>query len=118
MKQQAKEKPEINLLDLVPVRNIKWKKGKDQLTVLLKPKLKYPFFTKYILPRLKNPYYKVRLDPVGTFLWELCDGSRTVREMGEMLQDEFGEKIEPLYDRLAQFLQSLEKSRFIVYKGI
>lgn len=108
----------INLLDLIPVRNINWEKKEDGLIILLKPKFKHPFFKKYILPYLKKPYYKIKLDAVGSFTWELCDGSLTVKELAKNLGYKFGDKVEPLYDRLSLFLQNLEKNRFIRYKGI
>ena len=116
MKKNGVEKTKINLLDLIPVRNIKWEK-KEDLIILLKPKFKHPFLKKNVLPRLKNPCYKIRLDPVGTFIWELCDGSLSVKKLAKSLKDEFGDKVEPLYDRLALFLHSLEKNHFIFYKG-
>ncbi|MEE9390229.1 MAG: PqqD family protein [Candidatus Aminicenantaceae bacterium] len=71
---------------------------------------------RHLLPRLKNPKYKINLDDFGSFLWELCDGTTTVQELSECMKDKFGDKIEPLYDRLALFLQSLERNRFIVYR--
>jgi hypothetical protein len=107
----------INLLDLIPVKNIEWQKNKEGLIVLLKPKLKNPFLAKHLLPRLKNPYYRIKLDAVGSFIWELCDGDSTVRELGMKLKDKFKDKVEPLYDRLSLFLQDLEKNHFIYYKN-
>ncbi len=108
----------INLLNLVPVRNIKWDKNDEGLVVLLKPKIKNPFLAKHILPRLRHPYYKVKLDSVGSFVWERCDGKLTVQEVADDMKAKFGEQVEPLYDRLNLFLQSLEKNRFIFYKGL
>jgi hypothetical protein len=55
---------------------------------------------------------------VGSCAWESCSGELTVKELGEILQVRFGEKVEPLYDRLANFLQSLERNRFITFKGL
>jgi len=117
VKKKQVQESQVNLLELIPVQNIKWKK-EEGLIVLLKPKLKYPFFKKHVLPRLKKPYYKIKLDAVGSFIWEMCCGSFTVKDIGKSLKDKFGDEIEPLYDRLALFLQSLEKNRFITYKGI
>ncbi len=111
------EKRKVNLLDLIPVRNINWKKEEDELIVLLQPKFKNPFLAKHLLPRLKNPYYKIRLDDVGSFLWERCDGILTVKELANCMKDRFGDKIEPLYDRIALFLQSLERNHLIKYRG-
>ena len=116
MKKRGVEKSKINLLDLIPVRNIKWEKKEDGLIVLLKPKFELAFLKKYVLPRLKKPYFKIKLDPVGSFIWEHCDGSLRVKEVAKNLKDKFGEDVEPLYDRLALFLQSLEKNHLIFYK--
>ena len=55
VKKRRIETPQINLLELIPVKNIKWEKKDDGLIVLLKPKFKHPFFKKHILPRLKYP---------------------------------------------------------------
>ncbi|MFQ6069512.1 MAG: PqqD family protein [Candidatus Aminicenantales bacterium] len=108
----------VNLLELIPVRNIKWKKRENGLIVLLKPKFSHPLLQQYLLPRMKRPYFTIRLDEVGSFVWEQCDGRLTVREVGERLREKFGERIEPLYDRLAFFLQSMEKNKFITYRQV
>ena len=114
-RKKAKEE-QINLLELVPVKNIDWKKSEQGLTVLLKPKIKHPFLAKHILLRLKNPHYKIRLDEVGSFIWEQCDGIQTVKKIADLMRERFGDKVEPVYDRLALFLQSLERNRFILYR--
>ncbi len=108
----------INLLELVPVRTISWEKSQEGLVVLLKPKFRHPFLVKHLLPRLRRPHYKIKLDSIGSFAWELCDGNRSVKELAECMSQEFGETVEPIYDRLTLFLQSLEKNRFIHYKGL
>jgi hypothetical protein len=116
VKKRGVEKPKINLLDLIPVRNIKWEKKEDGLIVLLKPKFEPALLKKYVLPRLKRPYFKIKLDHVGSFIWEHCDGSLQVKELAKSLEDKFGKEVEPLYDRLVLFLQSLEKNHLIFYK--
>ncbi len=116
MKKRRVEKPKINLLDLIPVRNIKWEKKEDGLIVLLKPKFEHALLKKYVLPRLKKPYFKIKLDNVGSFIWEHCDGNIQVKELAKSLEDKFGKEVEPLYERLTLFLQSLEKNHFILYK--
>ena len=57
--------------------------------------------------------FKVRLDDVGTFVWQKCDGETPVAEIAEGLRDEFGERIEPAEDRLVQFLTNLLRGRFV-----
>jgi hypothetical protein len=118
VKKRTEENTSINLLDLVPVRSIEWEQGEEGVAVLLKPKFQSSFLKKHFLPRLKRPHYKIRLDDFGSFVWKKCDGSRSVKEIGELLRKEYGEKIEPLYDRLSQFFHSLERNGFITFKGI
>lgn len=110
------KKKKINLLDLIPVRNVEWVNNEQNLIVLLKPKFTNRWLGKYILPRLKSPNYKVNLDAYGSFVWNNCDGKTTVAEIGERLKKEFGEDIEPVYERLCLFIKTLKRNRFVCYK--
>jgi hypothetical protein len=87
------------------------------LVVLLKPKFTNPLLAKHLLPRMKNPNFKIKLDDIGSHFWEACDGKRTVKQIGDLHKEKFGERVEPLYERISLFLQSLEKHGFIVLKG-
>ncbi len=118
MKRRKTGSPEINLLDLIPVQNIHSVKNEQGFFVLLKPKYSHPLLAKHLLPRLKNPHYKINLDEVGSFIWKLCDGENTVKDIGEKLKDNFGSRVDPLYERLGFFLQNLEKNRFITFKNL
>jgi len=115
MKKKRDESQRENLFDLVPQRNIKWEKKEDGLIVLLKEKFQNPLLKKYLLSRLKNPYFRVKLDKIGSFVWEQCDGKNNIKEIADLLHDKFGEDIEPVYERISLFFQNLENSRFIVF---
>jgi len=56
---------------------------------------------------------RVHLDDIGTRVWLLCDGSRSVQDIGRSLHDEFGERIEPVYDRLETFLNQMIRAGLI-----
>ncbi len=118
MKKQKVEPPVVNLLELIPAQRILSEKTKNGLYVLLKPKYRHPLLAKHILPRLKSPHYKIKLDDIGSFIWGLCDGQKTVMDIGCQLKEKFGEKVEPLYERLGAFFQNLEKNKFITFKNI
>jgi hypothetical protein len=107
---------EVNLLELIPEKNIGWEKDSEGFVVLLKPKLQHPFFLKHVLPKLKRPYYKVKLDEIGSFFWTHCDGHLTVKSIADLMGKHFDDKVEPLYERIGLFLQSLEKNKFIKWK--
>ena len=89
MKKQKAEPSAVNLLNLIPDQNIKSEKSEDGFSVLLKPKYRHPLFVKYALPRLKSPNYKIKLDDVGSFIWDLCDGRNNVKEIGHQLKEKW-----------------------------
>jgi len=106
-----------NLLDLIPVKIIKAKKNEDGKITILKPKFKNKFMLKYVVPKLNNPNFKVNLDEFGSFVWEQIDGNLTVDEIGNKLRENFKEDVEPVYERLSLFIQSIERYKFIEYKN-
>lgn len=115
MKKKEAAPTPINLLDLVPVRAIEWQKA-EGFVILLKPKFKNTFLARHLLPRMKSPHFKIKLDEIGSFFWENCDGIKNVKEISEIHHKKFAEKVEPLYDRISLFLQNLEKNGFIYMK--
>lgn len=66
---------------------------------------------------LKKPKVSfIHLDEMGNFIWPLIDGEINVYKLGKLVKEHFGDKAEPLYDRLVQYLQILETNNFIVWK--
>ncbi|MCP2620391.1 PqqD family protein [Candidatus Aminicenantes bacterium AC-334-E05] len=65
---------------------------------------------------MKKPFFRIRLDEIGSYVWELCNEENTVSEIGIKLKERFGEKIEPVYDRLIIFLKQLERGKCIKFK--
>ncbi len=118
VKRRKVEPSEVNLLELIPDQNILAEITEEGLYVLLKPKYRHPWLIKHVLPRLKSPHFKIKLDDVGSFIWGLCDGQNTVQEIGSQLKARFGDNVEPLYERLGQYFQNLEKNKFIVFKNL
>lgn len=67
---------------------------------------------------LKKPKVsQIHLDEMGNFVWPLIDGTRTVYEIAELVKAEFGDKAEPLYDRLVQYIRNLEAYGFVEVQG-
>jgi hypothetical protein len=108
---------EINLLDLIPGRRLKWEM-EGETVVLLYPKFRNRFLAQCVLPRMKFPNWRIKLDEIGSWVWLHCDGHSTVRELAEGMREQFGEKVEPVYDRLSLFLKKLESDKFIQYENL
>ncbi len=86
--------------------------------VLLYPKFRNKLCVKLLLPRMKRPCWKISLDEIGSWVWQHCDGRATVKEIAEGLREHFGEKVEPVIDRLGLFLRKLESDKFIAYENL
>jgi hypothetical protein len=58
----------------------------------------------------------VHLDEMGSFIWPLMDGKQTIQQLGPSVEEQFGEKAQPLYPRLVKYFQILDSYHFIVWK--
>jgi len=111
--EQVKE----NVLDKVPYRRVKGKTV-DVKTRVIMPKFSKAWKAKAARALSIPEEVTINLDARSSAAWKLIDGKRTVREIGERMHDEFGEKIEPLYPRLAHLLRIMEMNDLIGYRKV
>jgi hypothetical protein len=106
----------INLLELIPCRNSAWivQKHNPSCVAIIVPRFRSKWGMKFCKLIKKRPSFHVNLDEYGSTVWKLCNGKNTVRDIGKKLRAKFGNKIEPLYERLSAYLRTLERNRFIV----
>lgn len=63
--------------------------------------------------------FKIDLDPIGSLVWEMSDGNRTLYEIGLQIRERFGDEVEPVFDRLAFFVRQMERGKIIhILNGI
>lgn len=110
MKETAKE---VNLLELTPVRNVQSETNEEQKVVLLIPKFRNRYTVKYLQPLLAKPYFRLKLDKYGSFVWNRIDGQATVMKIAEDMKEHFGESVEPVYERVGKFIQMMKREKFI-----
>ena len=60
---------------------------------------------------------RIRLDPVASFAWLQLDGVRTVGQAAEMLRGEFGEKVDPVEERLGHLIRVFRREGLVAYRG-
>lgn len=107
-------KVSANYLDYVPLHSEKhtWE-ADDKNQIVIHIENKGPFNRVAQLLFKKPKITKVHLDKMGNFIWSLIDGKRTVNDIANEVHEEFGEKAEPLYNRLVTYMQTLESYEFI-----
>lgn len=105
-----------NYLEQVPLRQIQRYSTDENGVITLEIDNK-GVFNKIAQKLLKKPKVSyIHLDEMGSFVWPLIDGKRDIIEIGEFVKEHFGEKAEPLYERLAKYFKVLESYSFIKYK--
>lgn len=106
-------KPARNLYDLKPEQAHPFEELGDGKVDVLLPRYGDNMVGRLLKRIFSNRPVRVHLDDVGASVWRLCDGQRTVHEIGESLHERFGERIEPVYDRLETFLTQMKRSGLI-----
>jgi hypothetical protein len=101
------------MLDLIPKRTMKWKRG-DKVSIVV-PKARNIIGKHFIDALGLKPTYRVNLDEYGSAVWNLCDGKRTVEQIGDELKKNYGKTVEPIYERLAVFVGILKREGLIVF---
>ncbi len=105
-----------NYLDKKPLRNpeIEWKTNESEIIVL---EIKNKGVFNKIAQKLfkKPPVSYVTLDEMGSFIWPVIDGEKDITAIGVLVEEHFGEKANPLYERLAKYFQILHSYGFIKF---
>lgn len=114
MKKKKPLKIERNYLEGTPGRNpsIRFSIGEDGVITL-------EIDNKGLMNRIAQKLFKkpkisyVHLDEMGSFVWPLIDGETDILRIGELVKEHFGDKAEPLYERLAKYFKILESYGFV-----
>ncbi len=106
-----------NYLEKIPIRKegLEWSADEEgKVTLYIK--------NEGLMNRIAQKLFKkpkvsqVHLDEIGNYVWPILDGEKDIIALGELVKAEFGEKAEPLYERLARYFQILESYNFIEWK--
>ena len=103
-----------NYLEKIPVRpeHIKWSVDENGIVTLDIENT--GVFNRIAQKLLKKPKVShIHLDEMGSFVWPLLDGELSLVEIGKLVEQEFGENANPLYERLAKYISILQSYGFI-----
>ncbi|MGA3243644.1 MAG: PqqD family protein [Bacteroidota bacterium] len=108
-----KSRKSVNLLELTPVQCVPWETGENGCIVVLVPKFRNELLVRWLVPHMRYPVVRVKLDALGSFVWKMCDGKTTVAEISDKMTAEFGETAASAQERIRKFLLMLEKSDLV-----
>jgi hypothetical protein len=111
-----KDKKKENYLDRIPYipEDRKWElKG----GIVYVTQVNKGFYNSIAQKLFKTPKTsKIKLEGLGSFIWQQIDGNRSIYDIGMLVADKYGEKANPLYERLSQYIKTLDNLGFIQFK--
>ncbi len=109
-----KQKIASNFLDKIPTRNPDIGYTVDEKGVITLEIENKGLFNRIAQKVFKKPKISyIHLDEMGSFVWPIINGEKSISEIGEAVDEHFGEKAHPLYERLAKYFQILESYGFV-----
>lgn len=102
-----------NYLDYIPVINesCEHRTTDGEVTVFVENKGFFNLIAQKLFKRPRKT--QVHLDKMGNFIWPLLDGKKTIYDISVLVKERFGEDAEPLYNRLIQYLRTMESYGFV-----
>ena len=110
-------KQKENYLEKIPVRKTDIECSTDENNIVTL-KVENKGAMNYLFQKLlrKPRYSYIHLDEMGSFVWPLIDGEKDIFAIGKEVEKHFGEKANPLYERLSQYFEILKNNNFIEFK--
>lgn len=105
-----------NYLDYIPEKSpeITWENRAGQIVVQVKNKGFFNRIAQLLFGRPKISH--IALDQYGSYIWPCIDGKTSVYEISKKVQQKFGDKAEPLLERLTKFIAILKQEKFVKFR--
>lgn len=104
-----------NYLEFIPVpaKNLKYEIVDGKVTIFQENTGVFNWIAQKLWkkPRVSQ----IHLDEIGNFIWPLMDGKKDLMAISVLMREEFGEKAEPLYNRVVQYFKTLVSYGFVEY---
>lgn len=103
-----------NFLDLIPIRNEKFRWMTLENDIVQIQIDRNGLLDRLVRPIFKTPnVMKIDLDAYGSFIWKQIDGKQTMESIAKALIEQYGDEINPLYERLGKYINILRNNQFI-----
>ena len=103
-----------NYLEYIPVKNKELNWSLDEKGIVTLELHNKGFFNKVAQKLFKKPEISyIHMEEMGSFIWQAIDDKKNLIAIGEEVKAHFGDKAEPLYERLAKYVNMLERYGFV-----
>jgi hypothetical protein len=112
-----KSRNQKNYLEFIPsIRpDFPWQVNDDQIVVITVAHTGiFDKAAQKLFHKPKKSY--ISLDEFGSFIWQQIDGERNVFQIAQLVSEHFGERANPLYERLIKFFEILHENKYISLK--
>jgi hypothetical protein len=113
----SKKKKDENFLDKIPTHKegLNWSKDENGMVTLeMENKGIVNRIAQFILRKPKVSY--IHLEEFGSFIWPLIDSKKSIYDIAKEVEEHFGEKANPLYERISTYFTMLERYEFVTLK--
>ncbi len=103
-------------MDLVPQikEGLNWiNEGDNKVTLEIENKGIFNKIAQRIFKKPKISY--IHLDELGSFVWLQIDGAHDINSIGIAVKENFGEKAEPIYERVIKYFEILKSYDFVEF---
>ena len=109
-------KKQDNFLEYIPKikEGISWKPEQGHVIIDMENKGLANRIAQICFGRPKVSH--ITLEELGSFIWQQIDGEKSILQIGELVQEAFGEKAEPLYGPLHRS-QQRDRGHLRLHRG-
>ena len=106
---------DFDLGNLIPVKAVGDEIDENGNIIVLRPKFVHGPLAWWLQHRLKRPYFRVHLDKIGSYVWNLIDGNNTINDIAKQLEQKFGKEVFPAKKRVELFMKQLKSGDMIEF---
>ncbi|MBU3142508.1 PqqD family protein [Clostridium sp. CF012] len=110
-----KEAAQENFLLYRPLRKIEqWEVSDGKVKLFFKHDKPVERFMRWLIK--KSKVSDIKLDEMGSMVWQLCDGTKTVYEIALSMVEKFNDTEQNAIDRLIMYLRYLSRKGWITFE--
>ena len=94
--------------------NFEWNTNTENLVEIKVPKFRSSIGKSLCNVIKKENYFIAKLDKLGTFIWQNCDGNKTIGDILKLLKSNFPDE-KNIDQRLFLFIQQMKNLNYIIY---